>query len=77
MQTERQEHKATRKLFKESKELNEEMEDKIKDATKKLERHQEDLKRFTFVGFSNLLQLSASFNELLNPFNHVIGLKKL
>lgn len=53
------------------------MEDKIKDATKKLERHQEDLKRFTFVGFSNLLQLSASFNELLNPFNHAIGLKKL
>lgn len=56
MQIERQEHEATRKLFKESKELNEELEDKIKDATKKLERHQEDLKRFTFAAFSNLLQ---------------------
>jgi hypothetical protein len=58
LQTERQEHEAMKKLFKESKELNEELEDKIKDATKKWERQQEDMKRFIYVGFNDLLQLS-------------------
>lgn len=77
MQTERQEHEAMKKLFKESKEHNEELEDKIKDATKKSERHQEDLKRLMFTRISTLLQLSFFINELLNQFNREIGLKIL
>lgn len=49
LQVEKEEHQETKKLIKKYKEQIEELEEKVKDANKKLDRHQDNMERFIAI----------------------------